>query len=263
MKKRLIILLAFISGFFGLLLAIPKAPTMKPSRLARQLPLNLGNWEGSPVEPGTQEKKILAKDTEFERMSYRDPMGRLPPIEVSLVFSGKNVTTSIHRPEVCLRAQGWTFLNERHLKLEGILPGDEILPVKEIVCRRPFLVEGPEEDRIPRILENGEEAMIYSISYYTFFGHENIVSGHYERTSEDMKDRLFKGYDQRWAYATFSSMIYGRFEEQGIGIGSIEPLGEDETRNHLQSFLKELLPIVVSPSHQGVDQSLEDRETEL
>jgi len=88
MTKRLLILFLFIGGFFSLLFFLPKAPTMKPSRLARELPLTFGSWSGSPSEPGIREKKILAKDTEFERMRYEHKSGVIVPRFVFVLRAG-------------------------------------------------------------------------------------------------------------------------------------------------------------------------------
>jgi hypothetical protein len=95
------------------------------------------------------------------------------------------------------------------------------------------------------------------VFYYTFVGHEKILAGHYERTGEDIKDRLLKGYDQRWAYATFSSFITLNHAEQGFRMERAIALNQAETLAHIQSFLKELLPLVISKPGEGYDESLE------
>ncbi len=256
MKKRAILLLGFVVVFVGIVVALPSSPGMKPSRLARNLPVKFFNWSGKPQEPGEQEKKILARDTEFERMQYFDTVTQLPPIEASIVFSGENLSQSIHRPEVCLRAQGWQFVSEAYFSWENVLPNGEILPVKEIVCRRPYQVADENGDPEDVILENGDRAFIWRVFYYTFFGHEAVVAGHYQRTGEDIKDRLLKGYNQRWAYATFSAFITKKHEDQGLNQGMVEILDEDETESHVRSFLEQLLPLVVSSPGEGVDRDL-------
>jgi hypothetical protein len=257
MKKRVVILLSVVVGFFGAILAIPDAPTMKPSRLAKKLPESFSHWLGKPEEPGAEEKKILARDTEFERVRYVDRDGLMPSVQASIVFSGKNLSQSIHRPEVCLRAQGWQFVSEKYLGWEGVLPDGEILPVKELVCRRVFQVTNEEGDPEPVLTPEGEQAYLWRTFYYTFVGHEKILAGHYQRTGEDIKDRLFKGYDQRWAYATFSSYITLKHAEQGIRVDQGTALNEEETSAHIRSFLKDLLPAVISAPGKGYDESLE------
>jgi len=258
MKKRAAILLAIIAGFFVTLVAMPEVGEMRPSRLAKQLPDNFGNWKGVSEEPGVREKKILARDTEFERMNYTHREGLLPSVRASVVFSGKNLSQSIHRPEVCLRAQGWIFVKEQHIMFEDVLPGGGALPVKELICKRPAMKLDAKGLPQPILLENGEVAHIWTAYYYTFFGHEKVTSGHYQRTIIDVKDRLFHGYDQRWAYATFASFITKKHADQGIHGGTVKILDEKATKEHVRTFLKELLPIVVSEPRQGTDSSLKN-----
>lgn len=257
MKTRAIVLLVAVVIFTGIVLLFPDVEGMKASRLSKNLPTTVGRWIGKPQEPGEKEKQVLANDTEFERMQYVDTGGRLPSVEASIVFSGKNLSQSIHRPEVCLRAQGWQFVSEKYLSWENLLPDGELLPVKEIVCRRLYQVANDEGDPEDVMLENGEKAYIWRVFYYTFVGHEKIVSGHYQRTGEDIKDRLFKGYDQRWAYATFSSFITKKHDEQGFPQGDVLVLDEKETEGHIVEFLKKLLPIVIASPGDGFDETLE------
>jgi hypothetical protein len=46
------------------------------------------------------------------------------------------------------------------------------------------------------------------VTYYFFVGHDRITNDHLGRTFVDMKDRLIKGMDQRWAYVS-ASMWFG------------------------------------------------------
>lgn len=260
MKKRLIILSAVVAVFAGIVFAFPGSPGMKPSRLAKNLPERMGNWVGKPQVPGKAELDKLAKDTEFERMAYHDEKGELPSIQASIVFAGKNVSQSIHQPEVCLRAQGWEFMAEESLVWQDILPDGELLPVRKILCRRVHYHPQESEEKKPEpvILPNGETAYIWQVFYYTFFGHEKIVSGHYERTGVDIQDRLFKGYAQRWAYATFTSLITKKLSDQGIPYGMDASLDEEQTEEHVKVFLKQLLPTVIAEPRKGEDPSLDN-----
>ncbi len=245
MKRQIKILIGILAVFLVTLLLLPSAPELKPSRLAMELPVTFGNWKGSPQEPGAAEKKILAQDTEFERMQYVDLSDERVAIDTSLVFAGKNLTQSIHRPEICLRAQGWEFVSEEHIVLENVMPGGGGLPVKEVVCKKRRMQE-VDKQLVPVLLKNGEALMDWKVFYYTFIGHTQIVSGHYERTLQDIRDRVMKGYGQRWAYATFSLPLTAKYGEQGMGVGKWPLLDEDGARAALSDFLRELLPLVIS-----------------
>ena len=258
MKKRAAILLAVVLTFVGVIIAFPKGAQMRASRLSKELPEQFGDWSGRPQEVGSREKAVLPGDTEFERMEYRHLGQTKPPVQVSIVFSGKNLSQSIHRPEVCLRAQGWEFASERYFIWDDILPNRERLPVKEIVCRIARMERNESGDPVAVLLPNGEQSYEWRAFYYTFFGHSKIVSGHYQRTGEDIKDRLFKGYDQRWAYATVSSFISQKFVDQGFVVGSLEVMDEVETKQHIIEFLQELLPLIVADPGEGTDPSLSE-----
>jgi hypothetical protein len=256
MKRRMTILLLIILSFVGLVFALPKTAQMKPSRLAKDLPERIGQWMGRAQEPGAREREVLALDTEFERMDYINASDQKPSIQVSIVFSGKNLSQSIHRPEVCLRAQGWEFMSERYFEWKGLLANEESFPVKEMICRMAMIVEDESGNPTTRKLPNGEIAYHWRVFYYTFLGHEKIMAGHYQRTGEDIKDRLLKGYDQRWAYVTISSAISQKYTDQGISIGETTPFDEQETQQFVGEFLQELLPVVVAEPAKGQDPSL-------
>jgi hypothetical protein len=62
--------------------------------------------------------------------------------------------------------------------------------------------------RIPTGPEPKDFAEFKCITYYFFVGHDCVTNDHLKRTFIDMKDRLVRGMDQRWAY-TSVSMWYG------------------------------------------------------
>lgn len=231
--KRLYILAAFLAVGFSTIWLLPKSGDMKSSRLARHLPLQFDSMRGQKVSVKGKELQILAKDTEFERVEYIDTnYPSSPGIEVSVVFSGKDLNNSIHRPERCLNSQGWNFVKERKVVVEGALPDGSGLPFREIVCQKPVK------------LENGRVITAMRVQYYTFFGHTVITEDHYGRTFQDMKDRLFKGYDQQWAYATFSMPVTKVYADQGLMDSSLT-YSLEQSEKMLEDFIRKLVPVVV------------------
>ena len=53
---------------------------------------------------------------------------------VSIVLSGKDMSTSIHRPERCLRAQGWTLQEDDHFAMS--LPNRGTFPITQLRSTR-------------------------------------------------------------------------------------------------------------------------------
>jgi hypothetical protein len=232
--KRLYILAVFLAVGFSMIWVLPKSESMKPSRLARNLPMQFGSMRGKQVSVTGKELDILAKDTEFERAQYTNAaQPAQPAVEVSVVFSGKDLNNSIHRPERCLRSQGWNFVKERKVVVKGAMPDGSDMPFREIVCVKPVK------------LENGQEIKTMRVQYYSFFGHTVITEDHYGRTLQDMKDRLFKGYDQQWAYATFSMPVTQIYADQGLTRPGQKTYTLEETEKILAEFIRELAPLVM------------------
>lgn len=241
LSRRLLILGGVLAAAFSSVFLLPEVPPIKESRLAMELPMEFGDWEGRAVAIGERELQILANDTSFERKSFTnwfDPSA--PPVEVSIVFSGKDLNNSIHRPEVCLRTQGWNFVSERFIDVPSAI-GGEPLPVKEIICSRT------RKDRDGKAIvgPEGKPVEDWQILYYTFIGHKNITPGHYQRTFTDIRDRIVGGYDQRWAYATFSTIVTGKYSEQGMDLGILRAMDLDQSGKYLGAFIRELLPRVL------------------
>lgn len=197
-----LVVLTFASGLF-----LPKSPPIQESRLSRQLPDVFGAWEGVNEAVGKRERDILAADTDFSRKRYTHRTDKtLAPISVSVVFSGREINNSLHRPEVCLRTQGWNFLAEETLILRGALATEEDLPLRKIVMEQPLLNEARE----PVVNEAGDTIYIQRVQYYTFLGADTLTASHWELRITDMRDRLRYGYDQKWAYTTFSTEVLSR-----------------------------------------------------
>ena len=245
LATRLWILLGVLTLGFSMIWLLPRQKEMVVSRLAKELPDSIAGWNSRKQQVSDEEKKVLADDTEFSRRHYDNPaLPGFNGVEVSVVFSGKDINNSLHRPEVCLRAQGWNFVRERSIIIPGILPGGEDLPVRELACVRPRVKhEGVE----PPKNKDGEPVYDMRIQYYTFFGAEKIVSGHYDRTFADIEARLLHGYDQQWAYATFSVGVTSVYRDQGFNIPDDQVYDQQQSTQIMQELMKNLLPDVVKP----------------
>lgn len=250
--QRIWTLAAFVAVGFSLVFLLPEAPPIRPSRLSMDLPPRVGPggiWEGRVVQVSDRERAVLANDTTFERSLYQRPfLPTGPPVEASFVFSGEDMNNSIHRPEVCMRAQGWNFMSERTVVLPDILPDGEEFRVREIISSKTR--RHPETNE-PVQLADGTLMMDWQILYYTFIGAKTITPSHYGRTFADSRDRVIGGYDQRWAYATFSTLITGKYHEQGVDLGTFDNLDVEQSGEYLADFMRLLLPRMISPAEQA------------
>jgi EpsI family protein len=198
------------------------------------LPESVGKWDGAEQMVTERERQMLAGDTEFARKLYKDGTGDM--IFASIVLSGHDLDNSIHRPERCLPAQGWTIVGSKTCSIAG--PNGEKLRVTRLHNAR----------QVP--LQGGKMVSVYSLNYYWFVGYHHVTASHLERTFLDIQDRLLKGYNQRWAYITIASEI----TEGLVRFGR----SEAETDAMIQDFIQHLVPHL---SADVKDQALSRRET--
>ncbi|MEY2480076.1 MAG: hypothetical protein QOI04_1003 [Verrucomicrobiota bacterium] len=212
------LLLGLGSVFF-----LPKEIKVQPSAVALSLPEEVADWHGDN-QPITQaERDALGPDTQFARKLYTNGSG--DQVFVSIVLSGPDMNTSIHRPERCLPAQGWTVSDSR----TTTVPTDE-RPLK--ATRLANIRNVP--------LQDGKLINIRALNYYWFVGSTDVTPSHFQRTWIDIRDRILKGRNQQWAYVmvmasiTKDYKIFGRDEKQ--------------TDELIQAFISELLPQLHKPA---------------
>lgn len=211
MIRRLLIFQIILLGGLSLVFALPRTPPIKDAALRTQLPnsLPLSGWRGQKFGvPSEDERSILAKDTEFYRRDYHrevtmteqaafSPPGKpqyypglVDMLNASIVLSGKDLSNSIHALERCLTAQGFN-IPEASTMLVTLRSGQS-LPVRRLLCERA---------------EPGSNRIARSIAYYWFVGHDYVTGNHVKRGIKDFMDRIFQGYDQRWAYITVTAQL--------------------------------------------------------
>ena len=207
----------------GAVLFLPNAPKTSPAGISLDLPIWIGTWLGEDAEVSARELEILAKDTQFARKVYRSPKG--DQIFVSIVMSGDDMTTSIHRPERCLPAQGWNLQSSEQRAIT--LTNGTALKVTRLRTYRPVQSAGRERKDL------------YSLNYYWFVGYKDVTPSHSMRTAMDLRDRLLRGYNQNWAYITVTSPV-----SEGWGGPN---RSESETSAMLEQFIRDLVPKLKKP----------------
>jgi hypothetical protein len=229
--SRLLILQALLFCGLGTIFFIPRQTQIEPCRVRMELPYMLAGLIGKPAEVTPQEHEMLAEDTEFCRKIYDDGFGE--QVLVSIVLSGHDLDNSIHRPERCLRAQGWDPVASDSLNIPvPSAPGGQ-LPVTRL--HNVTTLRGP--DGQPVRGPDGQLVTIHDLNYYWFVGYTDITASHFEREYLDIKDRLMHGYNQRWAYITVEAKIMKGFI----------PYGKDEEQTNalLQNVIAEVYPQIV------------------
>ena len=217
--KRLVILQLILVFGLGSVFLLPKNVKLQPSALNPSLPQSIAGWEGADQPISDGERQILGSDTQFARKLYTNAVG--DEVFASIVVSGPDMNTSIHRPERCLPAQGWTVSDTK----TAAIP----MPIGNLKATRLHNMRGFRTN-------SGQSFTVRSLNYYWFVGHSDITASHYERTWIDIRDRVFKGENQQWAYVTISATItkdhkiFGRTEK--------------ETDELIRGFIKDFVPQV-------------------
>lgn len=224
--KRLALLLAIFVAGFGSIFLLPHQLGFQPAGVDAALPKMVGVWYGQDIQVTDKELKVLGEDvgTEFARKSYHNGAGF--EIVASIVLSGDDMSRSIHRPERCLPAQGFTVIDNRSVPIA--LPDRGTFKVTRLQNVR----------NVP--LEDGSSLSVYNFTYYWFIGHTDTTNSHIVRTWMDMRDRLVHGYNQRWAYVTVAAQVPRGAEE--------DPKTQKVIDDWMKDFIKQLAPKIQKES---------------
>lgn len=223
--KRLLLLQLLLALGLGAVFFLPKVAHSTPQGIELALPGDVGRWYGEDQKISDLELKVLAGDTEFARKLYTDGLGN--QVFVSIVLSGHDLDNSIHRPERCLPAQGWSIADSKVVSIPG--RGDSSTPLAATRLHNVRKVA----------LKDGGTVQIYNLTYYWFVGWNVTTPSHLTRTYIDIRDRILHGYNQRWAYITIASTITKDLQKFGKD--------EAETDAMLQEFVRDLWPKISGP----------------
>lgn len=221
-RRLAAVAVVLLVGFSSVFL-LPKSSKSSPAGIAMQLPNYVGDWIGTDAEITAREREVLAKDTQFARKTYTNLAG--DSIYVSIVMSGDDMTTSIHRPERCLPAQGWN-LQATEKRSVALANGKELELTR---LRNGRSIERKDKSR----------GTLQNLTYYTFIGSEEMTASHVQRTGIDLRDRILHGYNQRWAYVTVAGVVTK---------GWITPeRDEAQTTALIEEFVRQLGPELRKP----------------
>lgn len=148
------------------------------------------NWQDEPcggelLNMSLGEKLVLPRDTVMMKKQYFEVEHPENTVFTSVVLSGKD-RTSIHRPEVCMDAQGNVI--ENSFILDVPLESGQILRVKVLLLNKKF----------------SENYTRFSYYAYFFVGKDRTTPLHFERLLWMSLDRIFRNVAHRWAYIAVS-----------------------------------------------------------
>jgi EpsI family protein len=228
--SRLAILLAILLGGLSTVFLLPKQIRLQPVGIELALPQMVGGvWYGRDQEVSDSERQTLGFDTEFARKLYSNARG--DEILASIVLSGQDMNTSIHRPEWCLPAQGWTIAGSS----KSAIPQRDLPP---LMTTRLFNIRMPrdKDTGAPIVDAKGGQLVVKNLDYYWFVGYDGVTPSHLSRNLIDITDRLLHGYNQRWAFVMVASTVTDNIRRDG--------LDEKETDAILRDFIAKLAPLI-------------------
>jgi hypothetical protein len=229
MNLHSLILPLVLAGGLSSIYFLPQTGEVAQSAIEMTLPKQIGAWKLQTLPASQAEIEILSKDTQFAKATCLRPRpgefnldGEAIPdrVDLSVVLSGYDLNNSIHRPERCMPAQGHTILSSKAIPLK-------LANGRSFTVRRLRSVQ-----TITNVQDRSRDRQFECVTYYFFVGHDRVEYDHVKRTLVDMKDRLIRGIDQRWAYVTVSTWV-------GDLPWLIEPVTEAEADATLQSLLTE------------------------
>ncbi|NDA10245.1 MAG: exosortase-associated EpsI family protein [Verrucomicrobia bacterium] len=210
--------LLLLGGATAALCLFSPSPNTAPlAGVIMDLPEKIGVFTGKVIAATPGELAILPTDTQIVRREYTDPGG--DRIMASIVLSGGE-KRSIHRPEVCLPAQGWSM---RGGKIERVALADgSDLDVMNLSLVRQVEV-GP-----------GDRRNLYAHYFYWFVGKNVTTPNHWRRVFLTSYDRITKNLNHRWAYVIVMSIVTEGF----VSGGKNEP----QTVQMLKEFTAQIAP---------------------
>ena len=139
--------------------------------------VEIKGFASEPIAISEAERTVLPADTEIDKRRYVSPDGEFL---VSVVVGGRS-KRSIHRPELCLPAQGFQMASPRTVEVGGV------------------------EWHVVTLARKEASSMGFA---YTFFNQDGYrTSSHLRRIFRDVWDRSMRGRIDRWVMLTVNSSI--------------------------------------------------------
>ncbi len=198
----------------------PDAQINMESGVNLNLPEQVGSFTGKESEVSESERVILPKDTQFAKMLYSSLGGA--QINCQVVLSGGE-KRSIHRPETCLPAQGWTKKTSQVIPVK--LDDGRTLEVMKLVISRPVEVQP------------GVRKELTSLFLYWFVGKDITTPRHWYRILHTDWDRVVHGVSHRWAYVIVSAPVLDGFVPGAKN--------QEQTLDSLKEFIGEIAPQII------------------
>lgn len=205
MLTRSVIFAALLGATAVLCKTGPEIRNEDEAGVILNLPSRVGAFVGEKGQPDSLELKLLPSDTQFAKMVYHT-LGAEPAksdmVQMSIVLSGAD-RNSIHRPEVCLVAQGWTLVSSRVIPVT--MDDGRVLQVRDLCIKKPVKLEGAEQREF-----RGHYV-------YWYVGTDFSTPDHAQRIWTSLRDSIFHNLNHRWAYPSVMALVTEGFTPDEVG----------------------------------------------
>ncbi len=178
-----------------------------------------GPFTGQFAPVSDAEHNLLPEDTEFSRKLYVDPDKH--SVFFSIVLSGKQQYT-VHPPQVCLVAQGWTIKREEDYPV--VMHPGHTLMVRNLTIEHQITTR------------SGKPYTYRAYYMYWYVTASNTTPSQRQRNWISTRDRIFENKDHRWAYMIVMSPITAGLLKDG--------LDAQQTKAMMSDFIREMVPSV-------------------
>lgn len=187
---------------------------------------------GYQVETGTMddmERKWLPIDTTFLKKTYSEDslpeeLANYRAIHATLIVAGSD-SRSLHRPQVCLTAQGWAITAREVVSLQT---SGGPLQVMNFHLNRLLR----NEDGSPRRDNKGQEIRQRAHYCYWWVGPNDATPHDEKKVWLAVKNSILSGRNERWAYPSVMVYVDERFPERG----------PEEAKKRAYSFIEAYAP---------------------
>lgn len=204
------------------------------SGVVMELPVHVQGFTGTPQGVSEGERTVLPKDTEIIKRTYTNTSGEI--INAQIVLSGAE-KRSIHRPELCLPAQGWSINGRKYLPVK-LSDGRLVTVMCDTITRRVEVAPGVNRP-------------LTSLFCYWFVGDGVHTASHVMRILLTSWDRIVHHKNHRWAYIAVSAPVLEGFKPGGRNT--------EETLRMIEDFISETAPAVMKPSGEKAGGSTADK----
>jgi EpsI family protein len=220
---RAALILALTAGVYSLCQSTPESEEGTVAGVIMNLPETVNGFVGEDQPVSEAEIRMLPKDTGFAKKAYKDDDGDQIASQIVLAGGEKR---SIHRPEICLPAQGWNLKTRQTVPIT--LSDGRTLDVMQLMISKPVEIRP------------GVTKELSSVFLYWFVGKDMTTPSHLKRLAHANWDKVVHNINHRWAYVIVSAPVLEGFTPNGKN--------QAETMKMLESFVGEIAPKIMEPS---------------